>query len=60
MSCPICKGASDPAYRPFCSKRCANIDLGNWLDGTYAVPSDSPEDLDKAAEQIETDHHRPH
>ena len=37
--CPICKKApADPKYRPFCSKRCADIDLGNWLNEKYTVP----------------------
>lgn len=37
--CPIChKLVSDNRYRPFCSKRCADVDLGNWLDGSYSVP----------------------
>jgi uncharacterized protein len=26
------------AYRPFCSKRCADLDLGRWLNGSYAIP----------------------
>lgn len=38
MSCPICSKPSDPAYRPFCSKRCADVDLGRWLTGGYTVP----------------------
>jgi endogenous inhibitor of DNA gyrase (YacG/DUF329 family) len=29
----------DPAYRPFCSKRCADIDLQKWLTGAYAIPA---------------------
>jgi endogenous inhibitor of DNA gyrase (YacG/DUF329 family) len=29
-------------YRPFCSKRCANVDLGCWLGGTYAIPAEEP------------------
>ncbi|MGB0747944.1 MAG: DNA gyrase inhibitor YacG [Magnetospiraceae bacterium] len=36
--CPICRKKSVPDYRPFCSKRCADIDLGNWLGGDYTVP----------------------
>ncbi|GAA6199905.1 DNA gyrase inhibitor YacG [Aquicoccus sp. SU-CL01552] len=60
MSCPVCKAKTDPAYRPFCSKRCADIDLGNWLTGAYAVPSDDPEDLENAVEQIEAGAMRPH
>ncbi|MCY4186180.1 MAG: DNA gyrase inhibitor YacG [Rhodobacteraceae bacterium] len=37
MKCPICKKVSIPEYQPFCSKRCADIDLGNWLDGKYVL-----------------------
>ncbi len=29
-------------YRPFCSKRCADVDLGRWLGGTYAIPAEEP------------------
>ncbi len=43
MTCPICQRASDPKYRPFCSRRCADADLGNWLSGTYAIPA-APEE----------------
>ena len=42
--CPICKKPTDPAYRPFCSKRCADLDLGRWIDGRYAIPGSAPED----------------
>lgn len=38
MSCPICRKPSEKAYRPFCSKRCADVDLGRWFNGSYAVP----------------------
>lgn len=40
MSCPICGAPRSPRYRPFCSKRCADIDLGRWLTGGYVVPGD--------------------
>ena len=53
MSCPICEKETDKAYRPFCSKRCADIDLGKWLNGSYSVPSQDPEDLDNAIEEFE-------
>ena len=36
--CPICRKPSEAAYRPFCSKRCADVDLQRWLSGRYAVP----------------------
>jgi len=38
MKCPICKQEfTDMKYRPFCSKRCADVDLGNWLVEKYVV-----------------------
>ena len=38
--CPICAKPADPQYRPFCSRRCANVDLGRWLGEVYVVPGD--------------------
>jgi uncharacterized protein len=52
MTCPICKKPADTSYRPFCSRRCADVDLGRWLNGAYAVPSDDPEDAEQAAAAI--------
>jgi len=49
MSCPICKKDMAAAYKPFCSKRCADVDLGKWLNGSYAVASE-PEDSSEEAE----------
>ena len=40
MTCPICAKQTDPKYRPFCSKRCADVDLGKWLTGRYVIPGD--------------------
>jgi endogenous inhibitor of DNA gyrase (YacG/DUF329 family) len=37
--CPICGKPSSFAERPFCSRRCADIDLHRWFTGTYAVPT---------------------
>ena len=45
--CPICKKLTDPVVRPFCSKRCADVDLHRWLNGAYAVPA-SADDEDEA------------
>jgi len=53
MSCPICDKKSDTKYRPFCSKRCADVDLAKWLGGSYAIPSTDPEDLEEAANQTD-------
>jgi uncharacterized protein len=48
--CPICGKPGDPVRRPFCSKRCADVDLHRWLSGAYAVPAvESEEDSDEAA-----------
>jgi len=44
--CPICGKATDQAFKPFCSKRCADIDLNRWLSGVYAVPVQEDEDED--------------
>lgn len=37
--CPICGKPADETYRPFCSKRCADVDLQRWLTGSYAIPA---------------------
>ena len=36
--CSICGKPALQRFRPFCSKRCADIDLNRWLKGSYAVP----------------------
>ena len=36
--CPICKKMAVKDYHPFCSKRCADIDLNRWLSESYAIP----------------------
>jgi endogenous inhibitor of DNA gyrase (YacG/DUF329 family) len=45
-TCPICGKPRDEKYRPFCSKRCADIDLNRWLSGVYSVPVREDEDED--------------
>jgi endogenous inhibitor of DNA gyrase (YacG/DUF329 family) len=37
--CPICKRSGVVKYEPFCSKRCADVDLHRWLTGVYAIPA---------------------
>jgi endogenous inhibitor of DNA gyrase (YacG/DUF329 family) len=49
MTCPICNRESDPKYRPFCSRRCADVDLGRWLTGGYAIPAAEEDDPDNEA-----------
>lgn len=59
MRCPIChKEVEDKKYRPFCSKRCADIDLANWFNEKYsfqAVETDEKdlEELEKVLENQE-------
>lgn len=36
--CPICGKPAVARYRPFCSRRCSDLDLGRWLKGTYVIP----------------------
>lgn len=37
--CPICRKPAVDGYAPFCSKRCADVDLHRWLSGGYAIPA---------------------
>jgi endogenous inhibitor of DNA gyrase (YacG/DUF329 family) len=46
--CPICGKPSTERFRPFCTRRCANVDLNRWLGGVYAVPVKDEEDEDGA------------
>jgi endogenous inhibitor of DNA gyrase (YacG/DUF329 family) len=38
-ACPICKRPPQAPHAPFCSRRCADVDLQRWLAGAYAVPA---------------------
>ena len=38
--CPMCKKPMQEAFRPFCSKRCADLDLGAWLTESYRIPAE--------------------
>ena len=46
--CPICGKPAVERHRPFCSRRCALIDLGRWLGGNYRVPVARNEDEDES------------
>ena len=49
LSCPICgkpvpvESPQAARLRPFCSVRCADVDLGRWFGGAYAIPGPPPE-----------------
>lgn len=56
MKCPICKKqVEDLKYRPFCSKRCADIDLANWFNEKYSFEATEidEKDLEQLAQQNE-------
>ena len=40
--CPLCGKPRVQRYRPFCSARCRDVDLGRWFDAAYAVPAVEP------------------
>jgi len=45
--CAMCKEAVKAEWKPFCSKRCADLDLGKWFNGSYAIagePADQAEE----------------
>ena len=48
LACPICSKPVSAEQHPFCSRRCADIDLGRWLTGQYVVPGRS---LDEAEDE---------
>lgn len=56
--CPTCGTLSAKQHSPFCSERCASVDLGNWFSGKYAVPADEEpdeDDLDALIDAMETE-----
>jgi uncharacterized protein len=42
--CVECGKPQDPLFKPFCSKRCADLDLHRWLNGRYAIAGEDAED----------------
>ena len=53
--CPICGKSAQESYYPFCSKRCADIDLYHWLNGNYFISGNECEDDNKEIPNKETD-----
>ena len=45
--CPLCGKPVEAQFRPFCSKRCKDLDLGRWLKGDYAIPTSVEKDEDE-------------
>ena len=56
MRCPTCRESfsnKTATWRPFCSKRCKLVDLGRWLDGSYAIPGEAASDEELASDLTE-------
>jgi uncharacterized protein len=51
QACPICGKPVEERFRPFCSKRCADVDLNRWLSGVYALPGTEDEEEDERREE---------
>lgn len=49
--CPICRKSTVLRFRPFCSKRCADIDLAKWFGGEYRVETEETPDSDGATDE---------
>ena len=46
--CPVCeRNPADVDYKPFCSKRCADVDLSRWLKGSYAIPGQAADEAEE-------------
>jgi len=54
VRCPTCKQPveSGAKYRPFCCERCKLVDLGRWLDGSYAIPGEPASDEELSEDLI--------
>jgi endogenous inhibitor of DNA gyrase (YacG/DUF329 family) len=46
--CPICGKPAVSKLNPFCSARCADVDLNRWFAGSYAIPADGDDDTEEA------------
>ena len=46
-ACPICGKPAVDKYRPFCGRRCADVDLNRWLSDAYVLPA-TPDADDEA------------
>lgn len=51
--CPTCGKPAEPDHRPFCSRRCADVDLNRWLSGRYVVPAAENDDSPASADDTD-------
>ena len=58
INCPICRNNSISPHTPFCSRRCSQLDLGNWLNEAYFIPTHTVQnhaDAERLSIEIEKD-----
>ncbi|MFT5631250.1 MAG: endogenous inhibitor of DNA gyrase (YacG/DUF329 family) [Gammaproteobacteria bacterium] len=60
MACPICNHAVMAKFKPFCSKRCADVDLSKWLSGSYAIPLANSDDEGELSQELSEAENKPH
>ncbi len=53
--CPICAAETVHRFRPFCSKRCSDVDLGRWMKGNYRIPTEEIPDGEAPIDRSEED-----
>ena len=53
--CPICGKPAIARFKPFCSPRCADIDLGRWLKGSYVIPGAPVEEAESGKPETDED-----
>ena len=54
-ACPICGKPQTEDYRPFCSRRCADVDLNRWLSGSYVIAGKRTDEADSMPGEGEDD-----
>lgn len=54
MKCPVCNSSTTKEFRPFCSRRCADIDLGRWFNEDYRIPTEDEPDGETVEEPDES------
>jgi uncharacterized protein len=57
--CPICGKPTETRFRPFCSARCADIDLGRWFGESYRIPDSAGERDEEGQAAAGPDDHSP-
>ena len=54
-SCPICGKPTVAAHRPFCSARCADVDLSRWLGGQYRIQTEEEPEVEELVAALQAE-----